>query len=1360
MTPAQQIVAAPCSRCGHPQTAGALSCGDCGLPLVCGTCGVPYPDPLDDCFCVACGNSIAAAPAPAAAAPNGAAPHEHRRGGGAVAAGRAASVATARQLVERLGRPASDDPDAAFRRDALAAGLGTSTRRALRRWKPGSVALRYLELGAALAREDRLAEAVEAFTRAIAEDERLRGEALRDIVDAAIAARDADLAVRKGLELALAEPARASAVVRQADGLLNADVAAAHGDWILRTFYPQIAEQDTDAAVYGALFAARVAIMCGDDDAAVELCERAAGRAPEIARERGTLVIDTARSQRHPDALGAWTLARLCAVLGRPRKALVHIEEALARGLSGGHPDADLPVLELKARLLEPEDPEQAAVTLLALARDLDVLARHGDAVSVLDRAVALDPGNIEAWWYAADSRRLAARRLAWPYADSQEIARGLRDWQRGTELGHPGPKHAWVHLSGALLIEAHARDGDDRGDWIWSAALQAEQAIALEPDAADAWALAARFHRMLGHPVTARLAVDAAVARQPDNGPALVEQLEVHLAADSPELDGIMERARVLPESQIWAMIASATRSLAHGRAREARHAFAAAIAIEPESAGLHVGRGIAAALAGDEEQATGETADLSPWSRSPAEWTHSPELHEQRGLAALVRGDGDEAVAAFTRVAGSHRVDQAKLCGRLAAAELLRGHTHAALEHLDELAERARVAMHVLDARRLAELAALRLGRELDDDVALRLAAVAKRVDELPGGVAGAELELEAAAAGGGVRYVVAVAARARTLAEAGELDRAAALYERLLAHDDVHSGLPAAWQALIRVLRAASDAAAQAGDAARVRAVQERLAGLGAGDPVEAALAIADAELQAGRAGAAIEELERLLEAPAEPAEGLAGAERGAGAISPHRLHPARLRHGDLLLRAGRHDGARTAYDAALACVRDDAGAGYEVAETHARLGVLAAARGDLAGAAGALREALSNPTPTPDAQAVEQVMTSCREATDGGREPSGLATVMRVLTEDRALPEPLRRELRAARFAAIRAATRRTSLAPQAAIVIEFDVDAFPHGGASAEASHLLGTALPAMRDELKAATGVRTPRVVVRTSELLGSGCYRLLVRGVPYAGGRHAPGRFLCVDPAAPDELASEEPPLASIWDGTRGYWLTGSALGDARRRGLRLLEPLDAVVWHLRGLVRVHLPSLVGLTDVRHALGVLLAEGHQDGIDIAGVMGDVGRQVQLASVVRQLVREQVGVGDLATIVAAIEEASAGEDVLACVDRARAALPLALPGAEGGRARLTLAPELEAAIAAADPAVEHPRLCLACSELVAGRAPGSFVISVQERERRRAVQSAFDRLLPTVAVAAARDLPAARVQRRRGRQRATVETGA
>ncbi len=995
MTPAQQTVAAPCPRCGHPQIAGALSCGDCGLPLVCDTCGVPYPDPLDDCFCVACGNSIAAAPAPAAEAPNGAAPREGRRGG-AVAAGRAASVATARQLAERLGRPASDDPDAAFRRDALAAGLGTSTRRALRRWKPGSVALRYLELGAALAREDRLAEAVEAFTRAIAEDERLRGEALRDIVDAAIGAGDADLAVRKGLELALAEPARAAAVVRQADGLLNADVAAAHGDWILQTFYPQIAEQDTDGAVYGALFAARVAIMCGDDDAAVELCERVAARAPEIARERGTLVLDTARGQRHADALGAWTLARLCAVLGRPRKALVHIEEALARGLPGTHPEADLPVLELKARLLEPEDPEQAAITLLALARDLDVLARHDDAVSALDRAVALDPRNIEAWWYAADSRRLAARRLAWPYADSQEIARGLRDWQRGTELGHPGPKHAWVHLSGALLIEAHARGGDDRGDWIWSAALQAEQAIALEPGAADAWALAARFHRMLGHPVTARLAVDAAIARQPDNGPALVEQLEVHLAADTPELDGIIERARVLPESQIWAMIASATRSLAHGHAREARDAFAAAIAIEPESAGLHVARGIAAALAGDEEQATGETADLSPWSRSSAEWTHSPELHEQRGLAALVRGDGDEAVAAFTRVAGSHRVDQAKLCGRLAAGELLRGHMQASLEHLDELAERARVAMHVLDARRLAELAALRLGRELDDAVAQRLAAVAKRVDELPGGVAGAELELEAAAAGGGVRYVVAVAARARTLAEAGELDRAAALYESLLAHDDVHSGLPAAWQALIRVLRAASDAAAQAGDAVRVRAVHERLAGLGAGDAVEAALAIADAELQAGRAGAAIEELERLLDPPAdvaadetpgEPVAGSAVEEPRTCAISPHRTHPARLRHGDLLLRAGRYEDARRAYGIALACVGDDAGGGYEVAETHARLGVLAAARGDLAGAAGALREALSSPTPTPDAQAVERVVTSCREATNGAGEPPG-------------------------------------------------------------------------------------------------------------------------------------------------------------------------------------------------------------------------------------------------------------------------------------------------------------------------------------------------------------------------------------
>jgi flagellar biosynthesis component FlhA len=424
------------------------------------------------------------------------------------------------------------------------------------------------------------------------------------------------------------------------------------------------------------------------------------------------------------------------------------------------------------------------------------------------------------------------------------------------------------------------------------------------------------------------------------------------------------------------------------------------------------------------------------------------------------------------------------------------------------------------------------------------------------------------------------------------------------------------------------------------------------------------------------------------------------------------------------------------------------------------VLAAARGDLAGAAGALRKALSSPTPTPDAQAVERVVTSCREATNGAGESPGLATVLRVLTEDRALPEPLRRELRAARFASIRAASRRTSLAPQAALVIEFDADAFPQGSASAEASHLLGTALPAMRDELKAATGVRTPRVVVRTSELLGSGCYRLLVRGVPYAGGRHATGRFMCVDPAAPDELASDEPPLASVWDGTRGHWLTGRALGDARRRGLRLLEPLDAVVWHLSGLVRVHLPSLVGLTDVRHALGVLLAGGHQDGIDIAGVMGDVGRQVQLAAVVRQLVREQVGVGDLATIVAAIEDAPAGEDVLACVDRARAALPLALPGAGGARARLTLDPELEAAIAAADPAVEHPRLCLACSELVAGRTPGSFVISVHERERRRAVQRAFDRLLPTVAVVAARDLPAARVQGRRGRQRATVKTGA
>jgi tetratricopeptide (TPR) repeat protein len=1287
---------ATCPRCANAVPPDARACRHCGLALSCRFCGARYRDPVHDVFCAECGDRIVQPPRPEAPeADEAAAPARGAQAGSDF-------YRMARELFERL--PLSP-PSAG---ETSASPLATGVKRVLRRTAPSGIGALYLRLGTALARAERFEEATEAFVRALAEGDVDQVEVLRDLAGAARGAGANDLATRAWLELALVDPAGAEPAIRRAHDLLDDEVAESQGGWTLHEWRAELARRDLgpDARCDAALLGAHVALYQDDDDAALRLLADAHDAAPARAQAAAERVLgdrSLPRRLRGGGREAAWTLARAYAALGRPAEALAHAERVLEASTD---PDGteDIAVLQLKADQLERDArASEAAACLLEIGRRFDLQVRHDLAVAQLERATELDPDNALAFWYLADSRRL----VGGAELDEGQLLRAHEEWERGLALERPGPERAWVHLVGAMLNEMLAAlpGVQDAAGRRWSAVLQAEQATALDPYAADAWAIVARGHGLLEHSAVALQAAERAVELDPGNQRAAFDQVFAHAILgldDVPMLAAAyLERFDALDAEvlTIQAYAAGLDR-----RPDEALPALDAALERNADLGWARVERALALAALGRDDAAR-EDATRVLEAMAPDGEAHAADA-DDRALAALLLDRSDEAALLYADLVDGASLDELIAGFGLACARLLQGERDEAIRLGTGVTERFAHRRHVLEARRMVDLVERLRPEEREAVGALRRAVDASHeaTPSISPQQAGEELRAAAATArDGSVPWIVARAGLARTLALGGALEQSADIYEELMAHEDPVRGFAAARGALIRTVRERWSLAVADRDVAGVRAMAERLVELDAASPSDAAMAVAQVHESEGDVAAALAEL-----------EGAADMARAAGEVA--ELRRARMQTGDVLLRAGRATDAEAVYGQTLASARAEHAPEDEVTDLEVRFGVAAAAREDVLTARERLRTAMTELQPiTGRTVAADNVM---RRSLSLDVHPPALPTVLRALIEHPELTPGQRRRLAGARCATLREAGP-PALPTVNPLMLETGEALFPEGSESFGARHLIDEAIPLMRERILDETGVRIPGVRIQTNPLLGPTDYALLLDEIPYCRGT-VPGDA---------RLLLGEGELRHPWSGERGAWR--DAADDPEGRGL---GPYDAMLWRFEGYIRVRLAEFVGLSELNYELESWEADGGRERAALLRrVLPRRRDRIALMEAVRRLVREQVPV-DLDAILGAIGRPADELALDSTIDQARRALRAALPGNRDGRRRLELEEGLEGALA------EGADVRAQLAERIAGAAPGSFVLVVEDRAARRQVQRLAESLLGSAAVMAREEL--------------------
>lgn len=1113
----------------------------------------------------------------------------------------------------------------------------------------------YLQLGAALAREQRFDEASDAFQRALEEGGNVGEEdLLEDLIYAADRVQANDLAFRARLELSLANPARASQLLDRATWLIDDDVTASQGRWVLDEWRSRFESQTGDASrsYAGSMLLARATLFTGDDSGTVSLFARAAAVSPNRARF-------AARAMLTPEALPSAlraddqrlhrVTARAYEALGLPARALEEVEAALEN--TENYED-EVSTLELKARLLEGEGrTADAAQTLFVLGRRHDIETNHALAADAYRRATEIDSADPALWWYLADSRRLAAAWAASGPVDPEQLRRARDELNAGLARRAPSAEEAWVYWSAALIAEELANQQERPAALLVEAALDAEQAVALDRGRIGPWLLLTRYYARLMTPAAAACALAEAVALDDSNAQVRTSMM---LMRGFLGVEGALEMIDGFGPHDVdtdWLTGARGFVLLYQHQYEEGLAALENAVRRMPENVWAIGHRALARGLTGD---LTGGREDaLAVLELIPTLGGEFGNL-DARAVSVLLLDDPARARDLFEPNLDGTSLDPVQARVGLACAEQLAGNSERAAEVWSDAAEQVRFPRHAAMGRIGVDLLE-RLGVTIDREAWLEpFRRAGDRVATRDFGPDEALYELaamERAGTPGDAQWLMAVAGRAQILSSAWRWAEAAAAYEELLPFSP--RGEPFTFAparvGLVTALGRDCEVAEGAGDVERLLARYNRLLDLDEASEREIPLRVAGAHRAAGRLDEALLVLEELT-ADDNPDEAVIGAWRMIGEIH---------------LQAGRPVEAGAAFERAFSMIPVDAV--EERAVVESRLAVVAVAVNAPDLALQLIREALGTMrTVTGRTRAAQIVVRTALEG-PAGQELLLFPMTMRALIEDREQRKGQRRRLTSARFELLRAGTE--AVGAVVPLMLEADGALFPHGADSPGLSALIDTAIPAMRQRVLAETGVVVPGIRLQASDALSDGEFVIRVRGVPHVGGRVPAGARLCTAARACRGHGLEGAPLPNAWLGPNAaVWLDTDQAAEAHALGLPLLDPYDAMLWALEGLVRTNLHQLVGLAEVDYMVEAWRAQDPDRRSDrVTKALPGQRARIGFAAMVRRIVAGRLSVADLGRLLDNFAAAGASpEAVDVAIAASRSATPpVGLPVVEG-----------------------------------------------------------------------------------------------
>lgn len=222
----------------------------------------------------------------------------------------------------------------------------------------------------------------------------------------------------------------------------------------------------------------------------------------------------------------------------------------------------------------------------------------------------------------------------------------------------------------------------------------------------------------------------------------------------------------------------------------------------------------------------------------------------------------------------------------------------------------------------------------------------------------------------------------------------------------------------------------------------------------------------------------------------------------------------------------------------------------------------------------------------------------------------------------------------------------------------------------------------VRQSIASELGLIMPKVRIRDNMRLEQHQYRVKIADIPVAEGRISPARLLAVDTGAARGALNGQATREPAFD-LPATWIAAEDREQAESQGYSVVEPVSVLATHLVEVVRRNADEILGRDATRHLIEELKKSSPAV---VEDLIPDFMKLVEVQQVLQMLLREQVPIRQLATILEALGEfAPRTKDPAVLVERVRERLARVIStryrAADGRLQVMTFDPHLEDRIA-------------------------------------------------------------------------------
>ena len=220
----------------------------------------------------------------------------------------------------------------------------------------------------------------------------------------------------------------------------------------------------------------------------------------------------------------------------------------------------------------------------------------------------------------------------------------------------------------------------------------------------------------------------------------------------------------------------------------------------------------------------------------------------------------------------------------------------------------------------------------------------------------------------------------------------------------------------------------------------------------------------------------------------------------------------------------------------------------------------------------------------------------------------------------------------------------------------------------------------LRNQVALDLGFAAPKVRINDNLKLGRSEYCIKIRDIEADRASVRMGRYLAVDfDGVCPELDGE--PVKEPVFGSRAYWIPENEKESAGAKGYFISDVPSLIITHLTEVIKQNAPTLLG----RQELSAMLDEVSKSAPAVVDEVKGLLSLGEIHKVIQNLLKEQVSVRDLVTILEALcDAAPKSKDITFLTEKTRQALARQITASQLSKDRqlhvITLSPELEQTI--------------------------------------------------------------------------------